>query len=221
MRGIILSINISETSFTALADVSETIRFLLEKKIQEKFKDITVILDSPKKIEDDDKTNSNLISVYLYRISENSAMKNHPALQIDKDKSKPSPLGLDLHYLITAYGIDETNKLAFLGRAMQILYDHPVLQGTALRDANIIKLVSPPSEINLVKDTDNLVGSSKQLRISHDPLNQETITQIWQALEVSMRLSAFYIVTPAEIESTLETTGKRIIERELRKKQEN
>jgi len=198
--------------------VSETIRFLLEKRIKEKFTDITVSLDSPKKIEENSKTDKNLISVYLYRVSENEAMKNNPALILNKDKSKPAPLALDLYFMITPYGIDENNKLAFLGRTMQILYDNSVLKGTILKDASIIKLTGSTPDSNIIDDTNNLVGSTKELRITYNPLTQETITQIWQALEVPMRLAVFYLVTPVEIESTLEIEGKRIIERALRKK---
>lgn len=208
--------NNDDTSFTTIADISETIRNLLEVKLKEKFSEITVSLDSPKKIEDEKQTTSNLLSVYLYRISENSDLKNQPAVIVDKDKTKPAPLSLDLNYMITPYGLDEKNKLAFLGCAMQILYDNPVLSGMVLKDADIIKTIESPPGSNIIKDTDNLRGSSKQIKISYNPLTQETITQIWQALEASMRISVFYLVTPIEINSTRAISGKRIIERTLK-----
>ena len=37
------------------------------------------------------------------------------------------PLALDLHYLLTAYGIAELQAEVLLGYGMQLLHEHPVL----------------------------------------------------------------------------------------------
>jgi len=195
------------SEFTVISDIGETLKKLLQDGMNVYFKEeegngVIVTLDSPKKIEDDSHTEAKYLSFFLYKILENADLKNRPPFSNNSDAEKPAPLTCDLHYILTAYGKDENDKLTIMGCAMQILYDTAILQGTILQDAE----TTPPY---------NLKGSSEQIKISLNPLTQETITQIWQALEVTMRLSAFYLITPVEIDSTRELEVKRVKERKL------
>ncbi len=186
-------------SYTAIADVGETLKKLLQDGMDEVFGTgadrVMVTLDSPKKIEDDSNTENKMLSLFLYRIIENGDLKNQPAYALSSTEIMPKPLIVDLHYMITAYGADEDNRSRILGRGMQILYETPILQGAFLQK--------------------QLEGTSEQIRITFNPLNQEMIAQIWQAMEVSMRISSFYLVTPVMIESEPVPSAARVKEREL------
>lgn len=183
--------------FNAIADVGETLKERLQSGMDDAFGagDVTVTLDSPKKIEDDAQTETKRLSVYLYRIMENADLKNQPPYALNSSQVKPTPLTFDLYYMITAYGIDEYNKLRIFGRATQVMYENAILQGIALQR--------------------QLAGSAEQIRISMTPLTHEVTSQIWQAMVASMRLSAFYLVTPVSIEPATIPSAGRVKERGL------
>jgi len=182
---------------TSIADVGETLKKILQDGLNETFgnNEIAVTLDSPKKIEEDSQTRNKLLSIFLYKVLENPDLKNQPFRAPNLNDFQPPPLTLDLCYMITAYGTDETIKSRILGRAMQIMYDHPLLQGADL--------------------TGGLEGTAGQIKVSLNPLSQELIVQVWQALEASMRVSVFYLATPAVIDSTRKISTARVRERNL------
>jgi hypothetical protein len=185
-------------SFAEISDVGETLKKLLQDNMDNTFGSgvVTVTPDSPKKIEDDGSTENKLLSVFLYRIIENGDSKNRPTFPISSTEIASKPLVVDLYYMITAYGADDDNRSRILGRGMQILYENPILLGVMLQK--------------------QLEGTSEEIRVSFNPMTQEMITQVWQAMEVSMRVSAFYLVTPVMIESAPVKSAERIKERELR-----
>ncbi|MCB0258569.1 MAG: DUF4255 domain-containing protein [Calditrichaeota bacterium] len=169
--------------YAAIADVSETLKKMLQEGLDSTFgvNQVIVTLDSPKKIEEENNTENKLLSVFLYKVLENSDLKNRPAAVSNSNVKKPTPLSFDLYYMLTPYGADEDNKLKILGRAAQIMYDNAILQGSLLQK--------------------KYSGTPEQLKISFTPLTQESIVQTWQALEASMRVAVYYLVTPVEIES--------------------
>lgn len=183
--------------YNAIADVGETLKERLQSGLDEVFGagDVTVTLDSPRKIEDDAQTETKRLSVYLYSIIENADLKNQPPYAINSSQLKPTPLTFDLFYMITAYGIDEYNKLRIFGRATQIMYENAILQGITLQK--------------------QLAGSAEQLRVSMTPLTHDVTSQIWQGLAASMRVAAFYLVTPVTIEPAAIRSAGRVKEREL------
>jgi len=116
----------------------------------------------------------------LYRIVENPDLKNHPPLAQNSHEVRRQ--AFDLHYMLTPASANEKSALMMLGRAMQILFEKSVLLGADLKGSG-------------------LEGTAEQIRITMNPLSQETETQIWQALEVPMRVSVFYLATPVFIDS--------------------
>ena len=121
---------------------------------------------------------SNRLSVWLYQITENEFVRNQPPSRGKGALNKPfSPPALNLYYLLTPFAGSSENELMLLGRAMQTMYDQPILH--LQQDAG--------EEIN------------EELRIIHSHLSLEELTRIWEALREPYRLSAAYQVLVTHI----------------------
>lgn len=120
------------------------------------------------------------LSVWLYRVMRDDQRLNAPPERLSPLQSQPTPLPLRLHYLITpivridnAHPRESPNReQTILGKAMQLLYVKPVLQGADLQDT--------------------LTGSTAQITSRLEPLNTEELTRVWSALRRSYQLSVSY-----------------------------
>ena len=120
------------------------------------------------------------LSLWLYRITENEFMKNLPApAEPNRRQSRPSPLALDLSYLVTPFASSGENDQVLLGKTMQVLHDNGSIY---VRD-----------QLNLVVD---------EVRVVFCRLPLEEVTRIWEALQEPYRLSVCYLVRVIRIDST-------------------
>lgn len=183
--------------YEAIADVAESLKRYLQLGMNDVFGETTnaveVTLDSPKKIEEDGRTESRLLSLYLFKITQNTFLRNQPPAPLNATQLRPRPLVVDLSMMITPYGASEDNRLRILGRAIQLLDVDPILSGTDLQRT--------------------LSGSLEQIVITHQPVTQDLISQVWQALELSMRLGAFYLVAPVTLEPDMVNSDEPVIRR--------
>ena len=165
--------------FTAIAGFGESLREELQRKMDEAFPDdhVVVTMDSPKTIQDNNQTENRLLSFSIYKIIENADLRNEPPFINEKSEINRS-IALDIHFLLTAYGPDPSTILLILGRTQQILHNM-VLSGSLLEQS--------------------LEGTDQSIKITQQPLSNESITQMWQAMECSMRLALYYLATPVEI----------------------
>ncbi len=137
-----------------------------------------------------------LLSLFLFRISENPFMKNQEMEKVNSTQLAYPPCTVDLYYMITPRTQNRTNDHILLGKIMQIFYDHGTLKGEDLQG--------------------NLAGSTEELRVVLSPLSIEDMTQIWNLFrDQSYMLSLCYQVTPVKIDSTREIEARRIVERDL------
>jgi hypothetical protein len=174
-------------AFTVIADVGEALLAVLADEMQAD-PDVGPLIDSPDRLslespadlESDDTVR---LSVYLYRISEDPFSKNRPAVGDGGKKLRKPPLALDLYYLVTPLLLKARDQQIVLGKAMQTLYDRPTLEGTDL----------PP--------TSSLAKAGESVRVVLNPVSLEETTRVWQALEMSYRLSVCYVVRVALAES--------------------
>jgi hypothetical protein len=132
-----------------------------------------------------------LLSVYLYRITEDPYMKNRPRVEGPGGSSQRVPLALDLYYLITPMLTAARDRQIVLGKVMQVLYDRPTLEGTDL--------------------VGTLAGSGEILRTVLDPVPMNEVALIWQALDIPYMLCVPYLVRVALMDSTEETATTRVI----------
>lgn len=179
-------------SYTAIADVSETLRGLLRDEFTAR-DDVfsidgeAVSLVAPDEVSADSETR---LSLSLYRIEENASMKNTgPTRRTDDPTvSQEPPLALDLYYLVTAYpgGTDDgtaatIEQQRILGVAMQTFHDNAVLSG------------------------DRLAGSldpELELQVSMVNASVDELSGLWSTVpEAAFQPSAVYHVGPVLIDS--------------------
>jgi hypothetical protein len=123
------------------------------------------------------------INIFLYQTVLNAAWRNMDMpRQSRPGESGQPPLALNLHYLITAYGAgdEETKSHRWLGRAMSVLHDHPLLGAEEIRNA--------------LPDDSELQAQIERVRITPQPLSLEDMSKLWTTFQTQYRISAAYQV---------------------------
>jgi hypothetical protein len=174
--------------YTVLAEVGESLVSVLWEEFQIDPQVSSLIdnenrisLDSPFDLQNNDSVK---LSIYLYRITENATTKNQFPVQGNGAQLRKPPLTLDLHYLVTPLVGTVSDQQIILGKVMQVLYDRAILQGTDL--------------------TGSLAASEEEVRVILNPVALEETTRVWQAMEMSYRLSLVYLVRVAMVDSRRE-----------------
>ena len=190
-------------AYTAIADVSETLLALLRDRFAGR-DDVfsmdgeAISLVAPDEVDADSETR---LSLSLYRIEENAAMKNTEAHTGDPTVAREPPLALDLYYLVTAYpgGTDggtaaTVDQQRVLGLAMQTFHDNAVLS------------------------EDDLGGSldpDLELQISLVNASVDELSGLWSTVpDAAFKPSAVYHVGPVLIDSRQQEEIVPVTERE-------
>jgi hypothetical protein len=187
------------SDFRAIQGVSTTLKALIEDRCQNKIK--VTIAPPDVSIDGIDGTRVNL---FLYRVTENGSLKNQeiPGVGYPRDYGHP-PLSLDLHYLLTVLGIndsDESIAQQVLGDVMRVLHDYSVITDSLLKRQLEDRILDA-----------SLQGQFEKIKISQSPMSLEDITKIWTALTKPYRLSVAYNVNVVQIESRMERPIKRLV----------
>jgi len=135
----------------------------------------------------------NQVNLFLYHAEINAAWRNMDIpRQVRPGENGRPPLALNLYYIVTAYGQDDSELIAhvLLGTAMGILHDHAVLTRAEIRDA--LALSELDSQID-------------QVKITPQPVSLDEVSKLWTGFQSEYRLSAAYQVSVVLIESTLPT----------------
>ena len=144
------------------------------------------------------------LNLFLYQATPNAAWRN-----VDLPSRNPSghrvsnpPLALDLHYLLTAYGIAELEAEVLLGYGMQLLHENPVLTREAIRTALNPSPISGallPSVYQALASAD-LAEQVEMLKITPLTMNPEEMSRLWSALQARYRPTAAFQVSVVLIE---------------------
>ena len=144
------------------------------------------------------------LNLFLYQATPNAAWRN-----VDLPSRNPSgrrvsnpPLALDLHYLLTAYGIAELEAEVLLGYGMQLLHENPVLTREAIRTALNPSPISGallPSVYQALASAD-LAEQVEMLKITPLTMNPEEMSRLWAALQARYRPTAAVQVSVVLIE---------------------
>jgi len=183
--------------YTVLAEAGDSLVSILWEEIQIDPQVNSLIdnenrisLDSPFDLQNNDSVK---LSIYLYRITENASTKNQFPVQGNGTQLRKPPLTLDLHYLVTPLVGTVTDQQIILGKVMQVFYDRAILQGTDL--------------------TGSLAASGEEVRLILNPVALEETTRVWQAMEMSYRLSLVYLVRVVMVDSRREQFVQPVVTR--------
>lgn len=178
------------SSTWAVAAVTAMLRNLLLAKIPQRdsvLQDLSVTTRTP------DMARKTLtgtsLNLFLYGTAVNAAWSNQDPPPGHGGPASP-PLALNLHYLVTAYGRDDTDQDAVshrvLGAAMGVLHDHTVLDADDLASALA---------------NSGLGDQAERIRIAPLPLGVDELSKLWTAFQTNMRVSAAYEVSVVLIDS--------------------
>lgn len=186
------------SDYTVIAEVGEALVRVLWEEIQLD-PQVSLLIDnenrislqSPQELAED---NSVRLSIYLYRVVENAFLKNQPMAAADGRRQPVAPLALDLCYLVTPLVGTPREQQIVLGKLMQVFYDRALLEGTDLSAA--------------------MADTGEEVRVVLNPVTLEETTRVWQALEMSYRLSVCYIVRVALVDSRRRRDTAPVVERQ-------
>jgi hypothetical protein len=138
------------------------------------------------------------VTLFLYQIVEDPSVRNRAKTTriVNGDvRILKQPLGLCLHYMVTAWGGDRHTEQRMLGRVLQVLYDDAILDGLELSGV--------------------LAGTPAQLLVSLAPIVLEDRARIWSAIGQTYRLSINYEVRVANVDAETETSAAPVRERHI------
>ena len=170
----------ADDHLTVITDVGESIKTTIEKNIAD-LPPNSVSFSSPAEIQKRGKTG---VSLFLYKISENSDLKNQENIQLDSKRMRRFPMTVDLSYLLTPFSQTREAEQIILGKIMQFFHDNPTLSGSMLKSS--------------LKET-----GTKELRVLFDTISLEQLNHLWGTFhETPYKLSLSYLVTPVVIPSS-------------------
>src|SRR5882672_2871524 len=127
--------------YTALRATSLTIveylrqRFAADPVLAPRFDPIAggtmvISLSSPQEMF---QNNAEGVSVWLYRVIRDEERLNIPPERISRDRVRPTPLPVRLHYLVTPITNRQVltgpeTEQVFMGKVLQTFHDHPVVR---------------------------------------------------------------------------------------------
>jgi len=144
------------------------------------------------------------LNLFLYQVTPNAAWRNVdlPSRDASGRRVTNPPLALDLHYLLTAYGMAELQAEVLLGYGLQLLHENPVLAREAIRTALNPSPVSGallPSVYQALRSAD-LAEQMELLKITPSAMNAEEMSRLWSALQAHYRPTAAFQVSVVLIE---------------------
>jgi hypothetical protein len=173
------------SDYTVLADIGDTLVSVLFQELHGD-PQVNGLIDTEDRISlespaDLQNNNAVRLSVYLYRLVEDPYLKNQYPREGTGGKRRKAPLTLDLFYLMTPLVGTPREQQIVLGKAMEVLYDRAILVGA--------------------NPAGTLAVSGEEIRMILNPVSLEETTRVWQALELSYRLSVCYTARVAIVDS--------------------
>jgi hypothetical protein len=170
------------SNFLAISTVTAAINHLLEE-IQTDIPGVKIYNKPPDVINSE--PSSNKLNLFLYHISYNTAYKNKflPTRNSSGDLISQPKIGLDLHYLVTAYGTDNDDLLSqqILGSAIRTIAENPILTKDIISDAIKSQEKIQFSDLNTEVQT---------VKLEPEMLSAEELTKVWSSFfQTNYRLS--------------------------------
>jgi Pvc16 N-terminal domain len=197
------------SSALALGAVSAVLRNLLDNgliDVSSVLGPVTVSAVAPDRIDTDAPNAAPQINLFLHQVLPNAAWSNRqlPTRSSLGDRVANTPLALDLHYLVTAYGVADLQAEILLGYAMHLLHERPLLDRAAIRRALDpspldVSLLPPAFQVLAAAD---LADQIEAVRVTPVPMSVDEMSKIWSSTQKPYRPSAAYQVSLVLIEGT-------------------
>ncbi len=192
----------------AIGAVSAVLRNLLDNgmvNVGPAIPPVKVTAIAPDTIKLDDPNGGPSLNLFLYRVSPNAGWSNAQLPSRDAAGAPVAhpPLALNLHYLLTAYGVADFQAEILLGYGMHLLHERPVLDRAAIRRALDPSALGPtilPPAFQAVVASD-LADQVEAVTLTLEPIDGEEMSRLWSALQSSYRPSAGYVVSVVLIDS--------------------
>ncbi|MGE3509157.1 MAG: DUF4255 domain-containing protein [Vicinamibacterales bacterium] len=130
------------------------------------------------------------ITLYLYRITVNEHSRQAQALSAGA--TRPTALGLDLHFLMSAWAGNARDEQTALAWAMRQLHMFPILDASSL---------SPEAAW----------GANEVIQIIPAELPTEDVMRIWDALDPAYRLSVSYIARLVRLDPDVQAPARPVV----------
>jgi hypothetical protein len=149
------------------------------------------------------------LNLFLYQVTQNRSADwvsaEYRSKQRQVGSGHNSPLALDLHYLLTAYGAKDFQAELLLGYAMQLLHDTPVfsreLIEVCLKNAAKVNTSSVLSQALATVSVSDVAENIGQIKISPEFFSMEDTSKLWSSLQTPYRPSAAYEASMVLIDS--------------------
>jgi hypothetical protein len=146
----------------------------------------------------------NVLGLYLYHMSEDPHLRTMPPRGQDATPVRLSPMGLNLHYLLTAHSdLDDADgpyrEQLMLGLAAKALHDHPRIDdGTTVDGVTVLHA--------------GLQGDDNVFELLLQPLPPEQAVDYWTAGSSPLRLALYYQVSVVLLEpETVQRRAGRVL----------
>ena len=128
------------------------------------------------------------VNVFLHQVTHNASWRNVGFPSLGSDGATPlhnPPLALDLHYLLTAYGSEDTQAEALLGYAVLMLHENPTLPRAQIRAA--LGNLPTTNPLASVLGSSGLADQLEMIKITPSTLGREEMAWLWTALKADYR----------------------------------
>jgi uncharacterized protein DUF4255 len=184
----------------AIAAVTSTLRYVLERALQHPHPGpvdgARVSTRHPHQLIEAGVAPEPLLNVFLYQVTNNQTWRpaDLPSREENGANSRPPVAALDLHYLISCHGQDESlDAQRLLGRAVIALATTPVLTPDVVTAAVTTYETAP--ETTFLGESD-LAGQVDLVKLSPTILSMEEMSNLWSILlQTPYILSLTYVAT--------------------------
>jgi hypothetical protein len=174
------------SNYLAIATVTAALRQMLSDAVNADVSGTEVSILPP----DNDELKKDLarLNLYLYQVTPSAVWRNAdlPARRADGSLASTPQLGLDLYYVMTAYGKATNNNPEIhriLGSAMRTLHERPILTRDTIR--------AVLSQNSLAES--NLADQIELVKLTLQPLSMEELSKLWSVFfNTPYRVSVTY-----------------------------
>lgn len=189
----------------AIAGVTAVLQFMIRQSYEDNglssiFGDVpSVTAVAPNSVLTNGGLEESRLNIFFHRATHNMGWSTAclPSRDGVGQRLTNQPMALDLHYLLTAYGVGDLRAEILLGYAMQVLHETPGLSRDQI--GNVFNFLG--GELSVPLQQSRLADQVEQIKIAQEHLNTEEMSKLWTALQSNYYPTAAYVATVVLIET--------------------